>query len=231
MHRAGPRPLVAIQRAAVRRNNAGHESLSSPRQRYVMAINDCKQSARRNERRAKFFIPKVRGYVQISAAVRRANADPAVAHLMIVHARIVDRRGQVHHLRRQASHRVQDRIGRNHAIVLRGDERDARVDQRLLRIQDVERRPLSGLGFLAHAVQRDFRRLHLCLGGRDLRLAGNQLPPCRDDVGAGLIPRLFENEALLRQRFLGLTDQRLFAATLIDRHLKLRSRRRAERPV
>src|SRR6185436_8122953 len=74
-----PPPPRGNQRAAVRRNNAGHESLSSPRQRYVMAINDCKQSARRNERRAKFFIPKVRGYVQISAAVRRANADPAVA--------------------------------------------------------------------------------------------------------------------------------------------------------
>ena len=101
--------------------------------------------------------------------------------------------------------------------MLRGDERDARVDQRLLRVQHVERGALAGLGFLAHAVQRDFRCRHLRLRRLHLRLAGDQLSPRRDDVGAGLVAGLFENQALLRQRFLRLADQRVFGAALIDR--------------
>ncbi len=50
-------------------------------------------------------------------------------------------------------------------------------------------------------------------------------------IGAGLVAGLFEIEALLRQRFLRLADQRVFGAALIDRNRKLRDRRGAERPV
>jgi len=45
-------PSKQPQRAPVRCKDAGHESLSSPRKRYVMATIDCKQSARRIRRRA-----------------------------------------------------------------------------------------------------------------------------------------------------------------------------------
>ena len=121
-------------------------------------------------------------------------------------------------LRRQPADRIQHRIGRHHAIMLRGDQRDARVDQRLLRVEHVERGALAGLGFFAHAVERD-------LGGRDLRLRrctcalpASNWPHAVHDVGAGLVAGCFEVEALLRQRFLGLADQRIFGAALIDRY-------------
>ena len=45
-------PSKRPQRASMRCKDAGHESLSSPQKRYVMATIDCKQSARRFRRRA-----------------------------------------------------------------------------------------------------------------------------------------------------------------------------------
>src|SRR2546422_6107748 len=92
-----------------------------------------------------------------SAAVWNANTVPAVAHLVIMHARIVDGGCEIEHDRRQPTYGVQDRVGRDHAIVLRGDERDTGVDQRLLGVQHVERCPLSGLGLFAYAVEGNLR--------------------------------------------------------------------------
>ena len=123
-----------------------------------------------------------------------------------MHARIVDGGCEIEHDRRQPTYGVQDCIGRDHAIVLRGDERDTGVDQRLLGVQHVERCPLSGLGLFAHAVKGNLGSRHLRLRRRDLRLARHQLSPRGNNVGAGLIADLFEIEALLRQCFLGLPD-------------------------
>ena len=61
-----------------------------------------------------------------SVAIRRAHAEPAVTHLLVMHARIVGRGLQVEHLRRQTADRVEHRVGGDDAIVLGGDERNAR---------------------------------------------------------------------------------------------------------
>ena len=73
-----------------------------------------------------------------SAAVRRANANPAVANLLIMHAGIVDAGGEVQHLRRQAADGIEHRIGCDDAVMLRRDESHPRIDQRLLRVEDVD---------------------------------------------------------------------------------------------
>ena len=48
-------------------------------------------------------------------------------------------------------------------------------------------------------------------------------------MARGLVADLLEIETLLRQRFLGLTDQRIFGAALVDRNIKLHGGRRTER--
>ena len=63
---------------------------------------------------------------------------------MIVDARIVDVGVELQHLRRQPADRVQHGVGRHHAVVLRRDQRDPRIHQRLLRVQHVERGALPG---------------------------------------------------------------------------------------
>ena len=73
--------------------------------------------------------------------------------------------------------------------MLGSDERNARVHQRLLRVEHVERGTLAGLGFFAHPVQRDLGGRDLRLRGLHLRLAGLQLPPRLHNGGAGLVAR------------------------------------------
>jgi hypothetical protein len=106
-----------------------------------------------------------------------------------MHARVVDGDREIEHLRRKPPYGGQDRIRRDHAIVLRGDQRDPGVDQRLLGVQHVERGSLPGLGFFTHAVERDLGSGHLRLRRGHLRLAGNELSPCRNRVGAARLNR------------------------------------------
>src|SRR6185437_11343688 len=176
-HRAAP-PLLRASKRRGRVPHERHESLCCLRKGYVMAINVCKQrpverlginpnlccSQRNNHNRTNRIktgrdAPRSASTNSFtkSATVGRANAEPAVANLLVVHARIVGLRGQVEHLRRQAPDRIQDRVGSNDAVVLRGHKRDACVDQRLLGVQHVERGTLTSLRFFAHAVERDFR--------------------------------------------------------------------------
>src|SRR5207247_5233027 len=96
-----------------------------------------------------------------SASVRCTHAEPAVADLLVVNHRIVDLRGQAQRLRRQGSGRGQDRVGGNHPVTLRGDQRDAGINQVLLRIEHVEGGALPDTGFLAHAVEGDLGRVDL----------------------------------------------------------------------
>ena len=85
-----------------------------------------------------------------------AQAHPGVAHLLIMHHRIVDLDVETEPLHRQCTNRREQGVRGDNAIVLRGDERNARVHQFLLGVEHVERRPLSDPRFLAHAVERDF---------------------------------------------------------------------------
>src|ERR1700738_1659159 len=222
----GVPPLLGAPKRRGRRYWMRCESLCCLKQRYGTATIDCKQRAVGTPSAPSGAGGDIGG----SAAVGSANAVPAVTHLMIVHAGVIDRGGEIEHLRRQPPYVVQDRIGRDHAVMLRGDERDTGVDQRLLSVEHVERGALPGLGLFTNAVERDLRSRHLRLRRGDLRLARHQLAPCRHNVGAGLVPRLFGKQALLRQGFLRLADQRVFGAALIDRDRKLRDRGSAERP-
>src|SRR5258708_12493843 len=90
----------------------------------------------------------------ISAAVGRANTEPAVAHLLIMDARAIDGGRQIEHLRCQPAHRVQDAVGRDHAIMLRGAQRATGIDQRLLGVEPVVLGALPPLALSAHPVPR-----------------------------------------------------------------------------
>src|SRR5258708_17822748 len=57
--------------------------------------------------------------------VRGTDAKPAVAHLVIVNARIIELHRQAQTSRRKASNRGQHIVGSDHPIVLRGYEVDA----------------------------------------------------------------------------------------------------------
>ena len=62
-------------------------------------------------------------------------------------------------------------VRRDHPIVLRDDQADARIDQRLLGVEHVERRALARLRLVANAFERARRGVVLADGGFDLRLS------------------------------------------------------------
>ena len=82
---------------------------------------------------------------------------------MIVDLRVVRIDAQAQDGRRQAADSRQNGIRIHHAIALCGNQRDARIDQLLLGIEDVERGSLSKPRLLPDAVQRGFGRLDLGL--------------------------------------------------------------------
>ena len=129
---------------------------------------------------------------------------------------------------RQPARRRQERIGGDHPVALRADQRHAGVDQLLLRVEHVERGALADAGFLAHAVQRDLGGVHLGLGRLDLRLGGFELAPGLHQRLLRLVARRVEVDAALLQRLLGLADLRVFGAALIDRNVELGEARRVE---
>ncbi len=105
--------------------------------------------------------------------------------------------------------------------MLRGHQRDAGVHQRLLGVQHVERGALADAGLLANAVERHFRGSNLGLRGCNLSLGRLELAPRLHHGLAGLVADQIEVEPLLSEALLGLTDQREFAAALVDRNGKL----------
>ena len=54
--------------------------------------------------------------------------------------------------------------------MLRHDQADPRIDQRLLGVEHVKRRALTGLSLIANAFQRPFCGVILPVRGFDLRL-------------------------------------------------------------
>ena len=111
-------------------------------------------------------------------------------------------------LHRQPADRRQQGIGRDDPIMLRRDQRDAGVDQFLLRVEHVERRALADARLFAHAVERDFGGVDLRGRRFDLRLGGVELAPALHHRRPRLIAIDVEIEPLLADRFLGLADGR-----------------------
>src|SRR5581483_1812789 len=111
------------------------------------------------------------------AAVRVAHAGPAIADLVVMDAGVVSRHAQAENLRRQAADRRQQRVRRNDPVALGADQRDARIHQFLLRVENIEGGALSHPRLLAHAVERDLGGLHLRLRRLNVRFGRIEQPP------------------------------------------------------
>ena len=86
--------------------------------------------------------------------------------------------------------------------MLRDDQADARIYQRLLGVEHVERRALARLRLVANAFERARRGVVLADGGFDLRFRRLQLAPGLNDIGLRLVANLFDVEPLLSLAFL-----------------------------
>ncbi len=93
----------------------------------------------------------------------RHRVAPEILYLIEVDGGIIAAGDKPEPGRRQPPERREHGIGCDDAIALSEDERDAGVEQLLLRDKNFERRPLTGLGFFSYAVKRT-------LGRGDLRL-------------------------------------------------------------
>src|SRR4029077_15683616 len=97
-------------------------------------------------------------------------------------------------------------VGSNHPIVLRGDEADASVQQRLDGIQHVQGCTLADPGFVSYAVGGSSRVFPLPLRRLRLRLGGLDLTPILGHISSDLITNLIEIEALLANGLLVLAN-------------------------
>ena len=70
--------------------------------------------------------------------------------------------------------------------------------QRLLRVQDVKRGALSGLGLPRTPLSAISDAETWACADATVALPATSWPPCRNDIGAGLIALLLESETLLR---------------------------------
>src|SRR5690606_26105107 len=77
---------------------------------------------------------------------------------------------------------------------------------------------LTDARLLAHAVECDLCGLHLRLRGLDIGLGRLELAPRLHHTLTCGIARVVEIEPPLAERLLGLTDQGIFRAALVDRH-------------
>src|SRR5262249_34794579 len=120
------------------------------------------------------------------SAVGAADAHPGVAHLLIVYLRIVDHHIEAQPLHRQSAYGGEQRVRSHYAIMLRGHQSNARIDEFLLRIENVQRCTLADAGFFTHTVERDLCRIDLRRRGFDLGFGRVQLPPTLHHSRAGL---------------------------------------------
>src|SRR3569623_2825514 len=95
------------------------ESKRSFWKRYVRAANDCKQRGP--------VPPALPQRSDVSAAVRCADAEPAIAGLMVMRRGVVSRGVKLQRHRRQPSNRIEHRVGGQDADMLPGTQRDARL--------------------------------------------------------------------------------------------------------
>ena len=173
-----------------------------------------------------------------SAAVRRAHADPAVAHLLVVHARHrrlgARRPSTCGESRPTAASSVYEATTRSRCAVTSATRAltsscCALSTSSVVRwpTRASSRTPLSAISAPAPAP-----------ASPDIGLGRLELAPGLHDGLAHLVARGVEIEPALAERLLGLADQRIFRAALVDRHgragrapsaLKLLSRRQAAR--
>ena len=94
-----------------------------------------------------------------------------------MYLRIVDHDIKAQMLHRQAADGRQQRIGSHNTIMLSRDQSDARIDQFLLRVEDVKSGSLPDARLFAHAVQRDLCGVYLGRRCFDLRFSGTSSCP------------------------------------------------------
>ena len=94
---------------------------------------------------------------RLLAPVRDPDASPDIAHLLVMHHGIVDLDPKPEHLGREAPYGGEQGIRRHDTIALRRHQGNPRIDQGLLGIEHVEGGTLADAGFLAHAIERNFR--------------------------------------------------------------------------
>ena len=109
-HRAGSRPCSGHRSVAASAARCGANRPAAPEngmswQQLIASKRAAPSTPRERSRRRPVVRPAMTAWR--SAAVGRANAEPAVADLVIMHARVVDRGGQLEHDRRQPADRVQ----------------------------------------------------------------------------------------------------------------------------
>ena len=123
--------------------------------------------------------------------------------------------------RRQLANGSVNRIGRDDAVALRADQGDARIEKRLLRVENVEGRALADAGFFARAGESDLRRGHRRLRGIDRRTRRFEQAPGRHDRGADSIALQIGIQPRLPELLLSLADVGIFNAALIKWHVEL----------
>ena len=138
-------------------------------------------------------------------------------HRPVVLGRIVGRGRQAERLGGQPAHRRKQREGRHDPAAPRQDQRLARVQELLLRVEHVERRALADPLLLLHAGQRDLGRLDAFVGGDDRALGGVHLRPGGDDRRAHLVARDIDLDLPQPVLLLRLPDARIDRAARKER--------------
>lgn len=120
----------------------------------------------------------------------------------------------------QVAHCGEQGVACNHGVALRSGQCLLRVENVLLRNENVESRALADLAFFDNAFERE-------IGGGDLRPAGPDSGECglelRMGRNHGLLhrgPRRVDEDSLLPQDFLRLANLAVFRTALIDRNFE-----------
>src|SRR4051794_3252251 len=90
--------------------------------------------------------------VSASLPIRSAQADPLVAHLLVVDARLIFGHRQLEPLGREPANRGQYGIGSYHAVALCCDQRNPGTQELLLRVEHVQGCALPNLCLFANAI-------------------------------------------------------------------------------
>lgn len=149
------------------------------------------------------------------APIGRADPDPLVLDLIEMDRRVVFDDVQSQIARGKPTDRRQRRVGGDNSVSLRNHQIDARIEQRLLRVQHVESCALTDFRLLANAQQGDFGGFHGRLIGDDRRFRGLQLGEAGNDADANIVALQIGGKTRLAQLLLGLPDGSIFGASLI----------------
>jgi hypothetical protein len=157
-----------------------------------------------------------------SSSVRGSQSDPLILDLIEMDRGVVAVDVEAEIGGRQASDRGHDGIGGHDLVTLGDDQPHPRIQQGLLREQDIEGRALADLGLLADAFERDFRGLDRRPRRLDHRPRGLELSPRRDHRGPHLVAPQIGLKPGPAEGLLGLAHPRIgLAPVRIDRDADL----------